>query len=99
MYDIDNDNRHNIVAVLKKYLQKWGNNDTVKIFSFITDLLLSSHDIIIKNAEFDKNIDEKLMTDIDLANCIINDANIDCSYSSINKSPKVTDIDEELKKI
>lgn len=106
MYDITQEDRLKVISLLKKYMQKWGNIDSMKIFTFMSDIISSSNDEVITKLGFDKIFDDNLMTNIDLSNCIMNDISIDFSYGSL-KTPKKTDdlknadndVDTELAKL
>ena len=94
MYDISKQDRIKIAAIIKKYLSKWGNKDSVKIFTFITDLMINSNDQVIKNSQFEKYIDNSIQYDADELHHILNssDPNLEFSYDSINKEPDVDEI-------
>jgi hypothetical protein len=92
LYDITQENRTSVIRILKTYMKKWGNTSSMKIFTFMADILLNTDDVVIKKIGFDKMFDENLMTNIDLANSVMNDINIDMSYTSINKVPKPSTI-------
>lgn len=93
MYDLDMNNRLKLITIIKKYIRLWNFKDHIKIFSFLTDIVSSSTDTILNKIKFDEIYDKNLINNIDLANCIINDSNIDFSYGTINKSPDVTILD------
>jgi hypothetical protein len=87
MYDISRQDRLKIAGLIQKYLNRWNNTDSVKIFTFMTDMLTSTTDKVIINADFDE-IDDVLRDDVDLGNLVANNS-VDFSYSSINKEPDV----------
>ena len=103
MYDITQEDRLKVISILKNYMKKWGNDSSMRIFTFMSDIITSSNDEVINKLGFDKIFDDNLMTNIDLANCIMNDINIDFAYGSINKVPNVdklkgpTDTDLDIK--
>ena len=106
MYDITQEDRLKVISILKEYMKKWGNLDSMRIFTFMSDIISTSNDEVIGKIGFDKIIDDNLMTNIDLANCIMNDINIDFTYTNINKNPKTSvlknpddDVDKELAKL
>lgn len=97
MYDISNNDRKKIIAIIKEYMNKWGNNDSVKIFTFMTDIINSSNDSVIDKLEITDTIDNNIR-DNELANAIMDDLNINFSYSEINKLPDTSLLDNPQNK-
>lgn len=85
MYDISMTNRLKIVAVIKPYIEKWGGDGSVNIFSNVTPILNDSKDSIISGVNFeDSEFDNELEQNIEVANYVLKDANIKVEYSQID---------------
>lgn len=87
MYDLSKNDRLKIIYLIKKYLNKWGNEDNVRIFTFISDLI-SDTDKVVRDAKFDHS---ESLDDIELSNNIMNedDDNLKFTYKKINEDPNV----------
>jgi len=85
MYDISVTNRLKIISIIKPYLDKWGYNDALNIFSTVIPILNNSNDDIITNIKFQNDeIDEELEQNIEIANYIFKNSDIKLDYSQIN---------------
>jgi len=86
MYDLNNKNRLKIIVTIKNYINKWGFSDDLQIFSSIVDLLNDTKDNVIENIGLDTDYDEELKNDVELANYIMNNNNINITYDTINEN-------------
>ncbi len=85
MYDISMTNRLKIVAIIKPYIEKWGGDDNVNIFSNVSTILNNSKDSIISSVTFENDdFDTDLEQNIDVANYVLKDANVKLEYSQID---------------
>lgn len=85
MYDITMNNRLKIVSIVKPYVEKWGGDGNVNIFSNVTPILNNSSDAVISMVTFeDENFDTDLEQNIEIANYVLKDANIKIEYSQID---------------
>lgn len=85
MYDISMKNRLNIVAIIKPYMQKWGSDGNVTLFSNVNNILNDSTDSIISGVAFDnEDFDADLEKNLDLANYVLKDANVKIEYGQID---------------
>jgi len=88
MYDLDEADRLNIIALVEKYIMKWGGNRTgYRLFSFILDVLAKSSDDVILNMKRVSKEDEELKANIKLANKIITDETVEVTYDEIKNAP------------
>ena len=95
MYDISMTKRLKIISLIKPYLEKWGHCESINIFSNITPIINDSIDIVISNVKFDdKDFDNELEQNIELANYVLKDTSIKLEYSQINENFQL-DIDLE----
>ena len=93
MYDIDKNTRLKIVAIIKPYLERWGHQGDINLFSNVSTIVNTSKDEVIKNVEFNEDdFDVDLADDIEIANYVLKDAHIHLNYSDIDKDFKL-DID------
>lgn len=89
LYDLDKNSKLKVVLLIKTYLDKWGNKDSIRIFTFITELMINSTDSVINNTNFTNKSNESdtlLKDDIDIANHIY-DGDIEITYEHI-KNPE-----------
>jgi len=85
MYDITMTNRLKIVSIVKPYIEKWGGDGNLNIFSNVTPILNNSTDSVISNVTFeDDDFDEDLEKNIEIANYVLKDANVKIEYSQID---------------
>ncbi len=93
MYDLSEHDRLNIVALIEKYIKKWGGDRTgYRLFSFILDVLAESKDDVILNMKKVSKEDEELKNNINLVNKIITDETIEVTYDEIKNAPIIGDI-------
>jgi len=83
MYDISNEQRLKIVAVLKPYTEKW---DIVEyeIFTDAVTIINNSEDSIIKEIK-DTELNENLEHDIEIANYVYSNTDIKFKYSQVDE--------------
>ncbi|ARF10078.1 reverse transcriptase [Indivirus ILV1] len=85
MYDIDLQKRLKIIAILKQYLDKWGYNDPINVFSNVMTVVNYSTDSIISKVKFeDDDFDTELEDNIEVSNYILKDTNINLTYDQID---------------
>lgn len=101
LYDITMSNRMKIVVIIKTFMEKWGldvekwsNENPIGLFFNIFKIVRSSQDYIIKELGIKcEDTIHDLEKNIDVANYIIKDSNIDFSYDQIDDDYR---LDEEL---
>jgi hypothetical protein len=93
MYDLNKRQKNNIVALVKKYLDKWGNDDEVSLFSLLSNLLKDADDEFIKNSDLD--IKDEDGEDIEIKDFVIKDT-LDVKYTDINEDEQVLNGLEEI---
>lgn len=85
MYDINMTNRLKIVSIIKPYVEKWGGDANVNIFSNVSTILNDSKDSIISGVSFENDdFDTDLEQNIDIANYVLKDSNVKLEYSQID---------------
>lgn len=85
MYDLSMNNRLKIVAIIKPYIEKWGSNGILNLFSNVTSILNDSKDNIISNISLsDADFDDELEQNIEIANYVLKDTNVKIEYSQID---------------
>ncbi len=92
LYDMPMVNRMKIVAIIKTFVDKWGadsdkwsNENPMGVFFNILKIVRSSEDYVIQNlSHSNTNITHDLEKNIDIANYVINDNNIEFSYDDVN---------------
>lgn len=93
MYDLNKRQKNNIVALVKKYLDKWGNDDEVCLFSLLSNLLKDADDQFIKNSDLD--IKDEDGEDIEIKDFVIKDT-LDVKYTNINDDEQILNGLEEI---
>jgi hypothetical protein len=85
MYDLKLNNRLKIISVIKRYLEKWGSDGSVNIFTNVLSIINDSDDNIISGVKFeDPEFDAELEDNIDVANYVLKNSNIKIEYSQID---------------
>lgn len=92
MYDITVTHRLKIISIIKPYLDKWGNNDIINIFSSVASIIEDSKDNIISKVQFDNQTDDDLEQNIEISNYVFKN-NISIEYTEIDDDYK---LDKEL---
>lgn len=88
MYDLGMANRLKIISIIKSYMKAWGNSEPSDLFCNIATILHSSSDNVIKGIISDnKDFDDNLEDEVDIANYIATNEKVVFKYD---------DIDDEL---
>lgn len=80
-YDITNNDRRKIIAIVKQYFQKWGYREYIELIGFVGDLFDKVSDEVISNIEIEL---EDVKEDIELSNYLVNN-NETIHYDDIKK--------------
>lgn len=99
MYDVPNEDRLKVIALVNDYLTKWKCERELKLFALVTELFkTSSQDKNIKemNLEDIETVDTKILEDLDLVKATLEENDVNFTYDSINHSD---DIDVMLNKL
>lgn len=95
MYDVTNEDRLKVIALVNDYLTKWKCKKELKLFALVTELFkTSSQDKNIKemNLEDVETIDTKILEDLDLVKATLEENEVGFTYDSINSSDNIDNL-------
>lgn len=83
MYDLDKEQRIKVVHCVRTFMDKWGNVDTIELFTTVQELVQDIDDDVINNIEL-VDYDNDVKFDADLSNykCL---TNLNYSYDDVKK--------------
>lgn len=84
MYDINKEQRLKIAVVIKPYTERWEITE-YEIFTDVINIINNSDDIIIKEIK-DEEVNFELEKDIEIANYVYRNSNINYKYSQIDEN-------------
>ena len=94
MYDLTKNQKINIVKMISKYMEKWGNKEPIQLFSDLNIMIGNIKDDIIEKLEI--TVDNELQNDIDLSQYITSGENIEFLYDDENKAAEIENIIQQV---
>jgi hypothetical protein len=84
MYDINKEQRLKIAVTIKPYTEKWEITE-YEIFTDVSSIINNSEDSVIKEIS-DMDVNQELEKDIEIANYVYRNSNINYKYSQIDEN-------------
>lgn len=87
MYDLTKEQRVKVIHIVRTYMDKWGNTDTIELFTTVQDLVKDVDDDVINNIELaDYDNDVNFDTDLSGYKCL---TKLSYSYDDVKADAKV----------